>query len=286
MTDVRRKPRRLYATPVLLYIALGLIAIISLAPYYFTLVTALQPITWEPKGGAPPLLPDAFTPGNFVTAWERGRFGPALVNTMLLAASSAFARILGGAMAGYAFAKMSFPGQRWIFGALLFSLMIPTELTLVPSYLLFRNLGWVNTYLPFIVPGLGDVIALFFFRQFMQTLPTPMIEAARVDGASELRIFFGIVVPNCWPAIATLFIISFQTVYNDLQGPLIYLNDERLFTVQLQLKQFERVFTMGSAYDLVIQNAGSLIAAIPMIVIFIIFQRRIVEGIATTGVKG
>ena len=268
----------------LLYLPLLIVALINLTPFYFTLVGALQPATHALGSGPPPIWPESFNWQNFAIAWERGHFGLAMTNTLFLATLSALARILGGAMAGYAFAKTSFPGEKWIFAVLLLSIMIPTELTLVPSYLVMKQLGWINTFLPFIVPGLGDVFTIFFFRQFMQTLPTTMLEAARIDGASEPRIFFQLVIPNALPALASLFILNFQSVYNDFQGPLIYLNDERLYTVQLQLKQFERLY--GTNYDNILGSAANLLTCLPVIVVFIIFQRQLIQGISTTGIKG
>jgi len=269
---------------VLVYILLIIGVIISLFPFYVSLVHALQPDYYIESSGAPDLWPLEFRFENFAIAWEKGNFSRAMLNTVFIAAATTAVKTLGSCMAGYAFAKRDFKGKNVIFAILMLTIMIPDEVTMVPTYMLMLKLGWVNTYLPLIVPAVGDVFSIFLFKQFMESVPNSLIDAARIDGCNEWQLFWKIVLPTAKPAIATMAILGFQASYNDFMGPLIYLNDERLFTVQLQLKAFDRFY--NSHFDQVLGSAANLIACVPVIVVFVVFQKYFVESVSLSGMKG
>lgn len=268
---------------LVIYLLLALAVLVSLFPFYVSLVHALEPANYVETSGAPALWPEQFWFHNFVLAWVKGRFSRAMVNTLFIAISSSALKILGASMAGYAFAKRQFRGKAVLFALLMATIMIPGEVTMVPFYLMMRKFGWVNTYLPLIVPAVGDVFAVFLFKQFMETVPDALLDAARIDGCTEWQTFRKIVLPTAKPALATMAIFGFQAAYNDFMGPLIYLNSEKLFTIQLQLRTFDRFY--NSNYDQILGSAANLIAVLPMVAVFILFQRYFVEGITLSGLK-
>lgn len=267
----------------IVYFLLIMFTVVSIFPFYYSIVTSLQPLDWE-AGIKPDFIPDAFRLRNYVDAWAKGKFGRALFNSVFIAICRTFLHLIAAAMCGYAFAKREFPGKNILFSLFLFTIMIPPTVNIVPSYLIMKYFGWINTYLPLIIPGIGSVFGIFLVRQFMETLPDSLIEAARIDGYSEFGIFFRIVLPLSKPALATLAIFTFQGSYNDFMGPLIYLNKEELYTVQLALKAFGRFYNDASL-DLILNNAANILISLPLIIFFIIFSRQFIEGIAVSGLK-
>lgn len=267
----------------LMYLLLALVVVVSLFPFYVSLVHSLEPAAYVETSGAPAIWPEQFWFQNFALAWEKGQFTRAMWNTVLVAVATTALKMLGASMAGYAFAKRQFRGKNLAFGVLMATIMIPGEVTMVPFYLMMRNFGWVNTYLPLIVPAVGDVFAIFLFKQFMETIPNTLIDAARIDGCTEWQTFWRIVLPTAKPALATMAIFGFQAAYNDFMGPLIYLNDEKLYTIQLQLRMFDRFYS--SNYDQILGSAANLLATLPAIIVFVTFQRYFIEGIALSGLK-
>jgi multiple sugar transport system permease protein len=194
--------------------------------------------------------------------------------------------LTGGSMllctlAGYAFAKHRFPGRDLLFMALLATMMIPGAVLLVPSFLLFRDFGWLDTWAPLIVPGLAGAFGVFLARQFIEKMPDSLIECARIEGFSEWRTFWSIVLPLSRPLLATLGILTFLGSWNSFLGPLIVLLDERKFTLPLVVAMLQGRFPGKDN----MQMAGAMISILPVLVLFFLFQKQIVQSLATSGLK-
>jgi multiple sugar transport system permease protein len=202
-------------------------------------------------------------------------------NSFVVAFFSTGANMLLCPMAGYAFAKHRFPGRDTLFLILLSTMMIPGAVLLVPSFLLLRDFGWINSYLPLIVPTMASVFFIFLSRQFISKIPDALIKAARVDGCSEFRIFFQIVFPLCKPLIASIGILSFLGSWNSFIGPMVYLLDEETYTLPLVISLLQGRFKGLEN----VQMAGSLLSIIPALILFFVFQKHIVNSFASSGLK-
>jgi multiple sugar transport system permease protein len=203
------------------------------------------------------------------------------LNSFFVATVVTAIRLLTSALAGYVFAKFRFPGNRIIFLMILSVMMIPGPVFLLPTYQIVRYLGMLNSYWALIVPSLYTPFGIFLMRQYMHSIPTDLVDAARIDGCSEYRIFFQIVLPLCGPVIAALGIFEFMWNWDNLLWPLVVLNKRKLYTLPIGLALFSN--HRGSDYALIM--AGSTIAVIPVIIVYLIFQRWFIQGIALTGMK-
>ena len=191
--------------------------------------------------------------------------------------------MLTSSLAAFAFAKMSFPGEKKLFGLIFATMLIPSQVTLIPLYVVFSKIGWIDTHLPLIVPQIMvNAYGVFLIRQFMMTVPDSYIEAAKLDGAGYLLIYSKIMLPLCKPALVTLGMFTFVGNWNNFVGPLIYLNTEELFTLPLIINSFRSAY----AVDWGLLMAGSTVAVLPLLVIYLFAQRSFIEGIAATGLKG
>ncbi|MDO9065453.1 MAG: carbohydrate ABC transporter permease, partial [Chloroflexota bacterium] len=281
------------------YALLVLVAVVSLFPLYWMFNTALTPATSTVKL-PPDIIPANATLSNFTDIMRAtgqsklfipftdefiatSRLVLWFVNTAFIALFSTAVHVLFDSMAGYAFAKRKFPGSNLFFWMILAALMIPGQVTLVPLYLMISKLGLVNTFAGVILPGLADVIGIFLLKQFIQTLPTELLEAARMDGASEWSIFARIVLPLSAPALAVTAIFAFQRYWNSFLWPLIVLQSPDLFTLQVGLS-YIHTSEFGTNYGLLM--AGAAMAAIPMILFFFAFQKYFMQGLRIGAVKG
>jgi len=234
------------------------------------------------------LWPQEIVTDNYARGWEGTAgvsFGRFLLNTMLVCAGAVIGNVIACSMAAYAFARLDFKFKRVWFAVMLGSIMLPHHVTLIPQYTLFSNLGWINTYLPLILPKFLAVDAFFIFLlvQFIRGIPRELDDAAKVDGATPFGIFFRIIVPLLVPALTTTAIFTFIWTYDDFFSQLIYLSDAPLFTVQVGLRSF--LDSSGeSAWGAMF--AMSILSLLPVFLFFVVFQRLIIEGISTTGLKG
>ncbi len=203
------------------------------------------------------------------------------INSLLIALASTVGSIVLCPLAGYAFAKHRFPGRDFLFISLLATMMIPGTVLMVPGFLLFRDFGWLDTWLPLIVPGLAGVFGVFLSRQFIEKLPDSLIDSAKMDGLPEWGIFTRIVMPLSKPLLATLGIFTFLGSWNNFLGPLIILQDEKKFTLPLVIAMLQGRF-QGKEN---VQMAGAVMSIVPVLIIFFIFQKQIVESLASTGLK-
>ncbi|GAA2861655.1 carbohydrate ABC transporter permease [Microbacterium arabinogalactanolyticum] len=271
------------AGAVVLHVLLILAGISMVFPFIWMLLTSLKTL---PQLLQNPLefLPNPWTVKNYTDAWEAVPFGQAYLNSAYITLLVVVGTLITASMAGYAFARIKFRGSRVLFIVFLATQMIPAQVTLIPFYLLMSNLGWVDSHLALIVPGMiANPFAVFLMRQFVLSLPKELEEAALVDGAGRLRIFFSVVLPNLRPGLAALAIITSLGVWNAFLFPLVLLNSPDLFTVPLLLTSFESQH--GSInYGMVM--AASAIATVPMLIVFVIGQRKILNSMAASGLGG
>lgn len=276
-----RAQRRVNST--LLHILLVSGGIVMVFPFVWMLLTSFKTL---PQLLTDPLafLPDPWTFDNYTEAWTAVPFGQAYVNSIYIAVLVVIGTLITASMAGYAFARIPFRGSKVIFIVFLATQMIPAQVTLIPFYLLMSQLGWVDSHLALIVPGMiANPFAVFLMRQFVLSLPKELEEAAIVDGAGRWRIFWSVILPNLKPGLAALSIIVSLGVWNAFLFPLVLLNTPDLFTVPLLLTSFQGQF--GSVnYGLVM--AASAISTIPMLIVFVIGQRRILNSMAASGLGG
>lgn len=269
---------------VISYILVILVAVIVLLPFLWMIVSAFKSQR-ELFAYPPTFFPTEWKVENFIEAASRGSisFWRMFLNSMKIAVPSTVFNILFSSMAGYAFARLEFRGRETVFMFFIASMMVPGAVTLIPRFLMFRDLGFYDTYVPLVLPVMfGTAFSIFLARQFFMTLPKELEEAAIVDGCSHFRVWWQIFMPMAKPIIATLAVFQFQSAYNDFMGPVIYLASDAKFTVQMGLNSFRNSFT--SRYDLIM--AGSILALIPVVILFICCQKYIVRGIAMGAVKG
>nr|WP_235511050.1 carbohydrate ABC transporter permease [Agromyces sp. Root81] len=234
-----------------------------------------RPITWWPQ--APTL-------DNF-KAWffEFDILRPFL-NSVIVALVTVFATLLLSSMVGWALAKMNFPGKRAITVVVLATLFVPGIVMLIPQFVLVANLGMVNTYWGLILPGMVGAFGVFLMRQFMLEIPDALLDAARIDGAGDFRIFFQIVLPLCKAPLATLAIFTFMGSWNGFVWPLIIAQDDSMYTLPVSLALFSAE-SGGHGTDFGLQMAGSFLIVIPVLVLFVAMQRHFIQGITMTGIK-
>ncbi|GCD83071.1 carbohydrate ABC transporter permease [Parageobacillus thermoglucosidasius] len=228
----------------------------------------------------PTLWPNQFTLENFVNLFENMNFALYLKNTLIIVLCS-FIGLFLNAMAGYGFAKFQFKGRDKLFYLVLATMMIPGQVTMIPVYLILNEMHLTNTMVGIVLPGLVGAFSIFLFRQFMSTIPDELLEAARLDGASEFRVFMQIVLPICRPILAVQGILTFIAGWNSFLWPLIIANDESLYTLSVALSLLKGQY--GGNFAL--QMAGSTFMVVPIIVIFMFFQKYIIESYTISGMK-
>jgi len=206
------------------------------------------------------------------------------LNTAIVVTGVVVGTLLSCSFSAYGFARLRAPGKNAIFGVLMATMMLPSTVTLVPTYIAFNKIGWLNTFLPLIVPALfGSAFFIFLFRQFYLSIPKEVEEAARIDGAGYFRIWWSIFLPLSMPVIATVMVFTFVGTYNDFFGPLIYLTDESKWTISVALASFGGSPRIGPQLHML--TAGTLIAAAPSIIVFLLAQRYYMTGISVAGVN-
>ncbi len=260
-------------------------AIIMIYPLLWLVSSSLKP--GDEIFTTASLIPKQLTFSNYVDGWTglEFPFGHFFLNSLLLCAGAIIGNLIACSMTAYAFGRLRFRFRNVWFAAMMATLMLPGHVTLVPQYILFSKLDWVNTYLPLITPKFLATEAFFVFLmvQFIRGLPRELDDAAKIDGCGTPGIYLRIVLPLLRPALVTTAIFTFIWTYNDFFSQLIYLSDARVFTVPLALTMFLDM-TGESAWGAMF--AMSVLSLIPVLVFFVIFQRMIIEGISTTGLKG
>jgi multiple sugar transport system permease protein len=262
------------------YVLLALGGLIMAFPFYFMIVTSFKPLA-EVQQITPTVYPHRWTLEPFRELGRDGKVYQAAANSVVIAVLGTVGTMLVCTLAGYAFAKHRFAGRDLCFVILLATMMIPGAVLLIPGFLLFRDLGWLDTWTPLIVPGLGGAFGVFLARQFVSTIPDSLIESARIEGASELRIIFKIVFPLSKALLATLGILSFLGSWNSFLGPLIILLSESRYTLPLVVALLQGRFADRQNVEM----AGAMVSIIPVLILFFFFQRQVVASLANTGLK-
>lgn len=257
------------------------LATLSLAPLLWMLsVSFMQP--GEASHFPPPLLPSAPTLANYRELFLRAGMGRFLFNSAAIATLTTLVSLLLNTLAGYAFAKLRFAGRERVFRGLLAALVIPAQVAMMPLFLLLKQMHLVNTYAGAVVPGMAGVFGIFLVRQYARSLPDELLEAARIDGAGELRIFFQIVLPTLKPILVTLAIFSFLGAWNDFMWPLIVLSDEHLHTLPVALASLSREHVQDNE----LMMAGAVVTVVPVLALFLALQRYYLQGLLVGSVKG
>ncbi|WP_350350641.1 carbohydrate ABC transporter permease [Microbacterium sp. A8/3-1] len=283
LTAPRRSPhatrRRIASVALLIAAAAATLAV--MLPILIIVFTAFKPVS-EVNAFPPTLPPGAWTLDNFTRIFTELPFARLIVNSFVFAGGVTLFALVFDSLAAYALARLDFRGSRVLLIAIIASLMIPFQATLIPIYQLVSDLGWVNSYAGMIAPRAADAFGIFFLRQFFLSLPRDLDNAARIDGASEFRIFRSVVLPNAVPALLTLGIYIFVNNWNDLLWPLVFTTDAEMGTVTSGLTLLTGP---GGIIPQGVMMAGSLIAVLPLAIVFLLIQRRFVESIASTGLK-
>lgn len=270
---------------LLLYLLLIAVSLVLLFPFIWMLSSSLKTRT-EVFAVPPSLFPKQPQWQNF-TSWIDGRvpFEMMFLNSVIVSVLNIVGSILSCSLAAYGFARLRFPGREALFSVLLASMMVPFVVRLVPLFLIFRRLGWINTLYPLIVPAfLGTPFFIFIMRQFFRTIPTELSDAARIDGCSELGIWARLMLPLSRPVMGAVSILAFQTAWNDYLAPAVFLNDMRKMTIMVGLGSF---LTMPAEMrDWHTVMAMTVLVSLPAVVVFFIFQRAFVQGMTLSGMKG
>ncbi|MDO3704616.1 carbohydrate ABC transporter permease [Micromonospora sp. C28SCA-DRY-2] len=259
-------------------------SVIFMLPFVWLVGASLRPREYV---FAPGFLPVPFAPGNYTEAWSAAPLLTWLFNSVVVGVAAAAAVTISSAWVAFGFAYFRFPGRDLLFGLVLATMMLPFAVTMIPTYLIWSELRLTDTQVPLWAGNLfGSAFYIFLLRQFLLSLPREYFEAARVDGASYPQLFWKLAFPLIRPALLVAFVFEFKASWTDLMKPLIYLRNEELFTLPRGLKVVLDRFGYGGEQQWEVVLAGSVIATVPMIILFFLAQRHFVEGIATTGRKG
>jgi len=268
---------------ILVFLTLSFFAVVVIGiPVGWVILTSFkdsqQLFAWPPV-----VLPDPIRWDNYGNVLERIPFLRFAANSLFIALMNIIGRILSCSIVAFAFARIRFPGRDLLFVVLLSTLMIPQQVTLIPTFALFHRLGWVGTYLPLIVPSFfGDAFFIFLMRQYMMTIPRDLDEAARIDGATTWQIFARIIMPLCVPPIVLITVLTFLWKWNDFLNPLIYISNYDDYTIQLGLNMLKGRFHIEWGMIM----AGSLLAMAPCVIVYFLTQKYLIGGIANVGIKG
>jgi multiple sugar transport system permease protein len=280
----RKGPAATRVRALLKHALLIVSALLMIYPLLWMIASSLRPndlIFREPG-----IWLTTFDTGNYANGWTAlaNPFSTYLLNSALVVLGCIIGNLISCSMAAYAFARLNFKGKKWLFGAMLLTIMLPFHVVIVPQYILFSQIGWVNTFWPLIVPKFlaTDAFFVFLMVQFIRGIPRELDEAARIDGAGHPRIFLQVILPLMVPALATTTIFTFIWTWNDFFSQLIYLTDPDMFTVPVALRSFidtTASTSWGSMF------AMSIVSLLPVFIAFLLGQKFLVKGIATTGIK-
>jgi multiple sugar transport system permease protein len=291
VTTIRRVGAHRMAGAVGFYVLLGILSVLSMFPFVWTFLSSGKEVS-ELYQIPPSLWPaNPRFVENYIQIWTQVPFGRWLLNTFFVTFAALVGTVISASLVGYSFARFRYPGRDLLFLITLATLMLPVEVTLIPQYLLFKNLGWLDTFLPLIVPSWlgGGAFNIFLMRQFLMTIPYDLDEAARIDGASSWRIFWQILMPLSKPALATMATLGFITHWNNFLAPLIFISSESNYMVAVGLRYFASGVQGGQAaarpQDHLLMGA-SLMVALPCLILFFVAQKYFVRGIVMSGIKG
>ncbi len=279
-----------YITPILQprgwrkSLRIGLLILVAglfLAPVLWMISSSLKP-DYEIFATPPTLWPVSPRWQNYAEALTSLPFGRFAINTLIIALSTIVGHLLSCSIVAYGFARLKGPGKGFFFVLMLSTLMLPYPVTMVPLFIIFSKLGMINSFVPLILPAFfGNAFYIFLLRQSFKQIPVDLEDAARLDGAGTLQVLMNVILPLSRPALATVAIFTFQAAWNDFLGPLIFLHDQSLYTLQLGLSLFRGAYNVQWSYLM----AASLVVTLPVIVTFFIAQKSFIEGVGFTGTK-
>ena len=269
------------AAKLVLYAQLVLGAVLAVIPMLWMVSASLMP-AGQASTFPPRLIPKGVTFEHYIALFTRLNLGRSLLNSAIIAVSVTAISIVINSMAGYAFAKLRFRGRDGLFRALAAGLVIPVQVSMLPLFLLMKQLGLINSYWGVIVPGMASIFGIFLIRQYAQSIPDDLLDAARMDGAGEMRIYTSIVLPTIVPILATLGIWTFLSTWNDFMWPLIVLSDEARWTLPVALANLSGEHVQ----DTELMMAGSVLTILPVMLVFLFLQRYYIQGVMVGSVKG
>lgn len=277
-----KRPSSFKVSSLLIHLLLLAIAVLMLVPFYWMVSTSLK-MDEDIFKVPPDIIPNPVNWNNYPQVFQLQPMGNALLNSIKIAVIVTAGTLFTCSLSAYAFAKVNFKFRGIIFGVFLATFMIPGQITLIPLYIVFSDINWVDTQLPLIVPGvLLNGYGIFLLKQFMETVPTDYVEAAKIDGANHFSIYWRIMLPFCTPALVTLGLFTFLGNWNNFLGPLIFLNSDSQFTVPLIINSFRTVYYVQWG----LLMAASCVAVLPVLILYLAAQRFFIQGIALAGLKG
>ncbi len=285
MTSVTatRTSARLPVGRLAVYAVLLVWCVLSVFPLLWMVGTSLKPVE-EPIGGLGSMIPGQATLANFVRVSTLLPLGRNTFNSFLVATTSTIVTVFLCALAGYAFAKFEFPGKSWLFFLLLGTMLIPPEAGIVPTFIIMRRLSWINTYWSLIVPRAATAIGIFYMRQYIGSFPTEIMEAGRMDGCSDFRIFWNLVLPVVSPALAAWATLAFIARWNDFMYPLLFMTSKEMYTLMVAISKLPVSESLSTPWPVIM--AGGVMAVFPLVVIYLLMQRFQVAGLQMGAVKG
>lgn len=266
---------------VLAHILIYSLAALTVAPFVWMLLTSFKPLS-EIFQVPPTWWPEEFTFQNYIDAFTAAPFARFYGNSLFVAMAVTVGQLVTCSLAAYAFARLKFRGREVLFYIFLGTMMVPAHVTMIPGFMLLHWFGWIDTYAALIVPGLASAFGTFLLRQFFMTIPVELEEAAFIDGCSRMGVLWRIIIPLSKPALATLAIFTFMAVFNDFIWALIVLNTEEMYTVQLGLAIFRDRYSTEWGNLM----AGSVVATLPILIVFFFAQKYFIKGITLSGLKG
>ncbi|KRG12448.1 carbohydrate ABC transporter permease [Lederbergia galactosidilytica] len=277
-----KKRKQLKITTLLFHLVVIIGSLIMVFPFLWSISSSLKDIS-QIFIVPPEFIPKPFVWSNYPDSLQAMPFGKAYWNSFYITVLIVTIQLFTASMAAYAFAKIKFKGSNFLFIFFLATMMIPKQVTMIPTYMIMEKIGWLDTHLSLIVPGaLFNAFAVFLLRQFIMGIPKELEEAAIMDGANPPKVYWSVILPLIRPALAAVGIFIFMGSWNNFLEPLIYLSTPEYFTVPLLLDYFKGYYVT----DWALMMAGSTISIIPVLIIYIIAQRHIIEGVALTGIKG
>ena len=268
---------------ILVHCVLIVLGVAMVVPFLWMLSTSLKGYH-EIFRYPPNWIPDRFQWSNYLEVWKLAPFGRFYLNSLFVGIVTTVGQVITGVLAAYAFARLEFKGRDRVFMLFLATLMVPTQVTLIPTYIVMSRIGWINSYQCLIVPFISTAFSVFLLRQFFLTIPPELEEAAIVDGCSKLRFIFTILMPLAKPAIASVALFGFLGSWNSYLWPLIVINSNDMRTLPIGLRYFVSQQGGGSEWHYLM--AASLIVMLPVLLVFFFAQKQFIEGIARSGVKG
>lgn len=278
---MRSARTRRIAVHTITHLFLLFFSFLMLLPFVWMILSSFKsdaeiltvPVTWIPR---------AWHPENYLTTMQTAPWGTYFFNTTLVTAATILGQLVVASMAAYAFARLRFRGRDVMFVVYLSTMMLPFQVTMIPMFKIVKTLGWMDSLISLIVPGLFSVFGVFMLRQFFLSIPTELEDAAKIDGCGYPRIFWEVVIKNSKPALVTLTLFIFMGTWNDFLRPLLFLNDKALWTLSLGLSKFKGQYT--SLWSCMM--CGAVITILPIMCVFFFAQKYFIEGIVTSGLKG